>query len=170
LLFLQAIQDAHYSLFLIEATEPGAGVHLLDVLQGTQFFLLDLSLSRSGQPGMVFAGRVFEIEGVWRSTGTILPMVQIPRGQSAQWLRESAEPLRETLALASADEKSGIALFLIRNCLQHGAGAQVAYEEPGQGQLAAPTPPLRHARERVGRNDLCPCGSGKKFKQCCLRK
>jgi hypothetical protein len=24
--------------------------------------------------------------------------------------------------------------------------------------------------ERVGRNDPCPCGSGRKFKQCCLRK
>ena len=21
--------------------------------------------------------------------------------------------------------------------------------------------------EKVGRNDLCPCGSGKKYKQCC---
>lgn len=25
-------------------------------------------------------------------------------------------------------------------------------------------------RERVGRNDPCPCGSGKKFKKCCYRK
>jgi hypothetical protein len=24
--------------------------------------------------------------------------------------------------------------------------------------------------ERVSRNDTCPCGSGKKYKQCCLRK
>ena len=24
--------------------------------------------------------------------------------------------------------------------------------------------------ERVGRNDACPCGSGRKYKQCCLRK
>ena len=24
--------------------------------------------------------------------------------------------------------------------------------------------------ERVGRNAACPCGSGKKYKQCCLRK
>jgi len=24
--------------------------------------------------------------------------------------------------------------------------------------------------ERVGRNDPCPCGSGRKFKQCCMRK
>ena len=25
-------------------------------------------------------------------------------------------------------------------------------------------------QRRVGRNDPCPCGSGKKFKKCCLRK
>jgi len=24
--------------------------------------------------------------------------------------------------------------------------------------------------EKVGRNDPCPCGSGKKFKQCCWKK
>ena len=23
--------------------------------------------------------------------------------------------------------------------------------------------------EKLGRNDLCPCGSGKLFKKCCLR-
>ena len=23
--------------------------------------------------------------------------------------------------------------------------------------------------EKLGRNDLCPCGSGKRFKQCCLK-
>jgi hypothetical protein len=26
------------------------------------------------------------------------------------------------------------------------------------------------ARQKVGRNDPCPCGSGKKFKKCCLKK
>jgi uncharacterized protein YchJ len=24
--------------------------------------------------------------------------------------------------------------------------------------------------EKLGRNDLCPCGSGQRFKKCCLRK
>ena len=28
--------------------------------------------------------------------------------------------------------------------------------------------PHRHSAPRVGRNDPCPCGSGKKFKKCCL--
>ena len=24
--------------------------------------------------------------------------------------------------------------------------------------------------EKLGRNDLCPCGSGKRFRKCCLTK
>jgi preprotein translocase subunit SecA len=30
--------------------------------------------------------------------------------------------------------------------------------------------PIRNRQRRVGRNDPCPCGSGKKFKNCCMRK
>ena len=30
--------------------------------------------------------------------------------------------------------------------------------------------PIRNRTERVGRNDPCTCGSGKKFKNCCMRK
>lgn len=30
-----------------------------------------------------------------------------------------------------------------------------------------PNKPIRREEPRVGRNDPCPCGSGKKFKQCC---
>ncbi|MBI2461799.1 MAG: SEC-C domain-containing protein [Candidatus Rokubacteria bacterium] len=28
----------------------------------------------------------------------------------------------------------------------------------------------RRAGQKVGRNDPCPCGSGKKYKKCCLLK
>jgi preprotein translocase subunit SecA len=30
--------------------------------------------------------------------------------------------------------------------------------------------PIRHTAPKIGRNDPCPCGSGKKYKACCLRK
>jgi preprotein translocase subunit SecA len=30
--------------------------------------------------------------------------------------------------------------------------------------------PIRNRGSRVGRNDPCPCGSGKKYKACCMRK
>ena len=39
--------------------------------------------------------------------------------------------------------------------------------------LPSPRPPLARKSElkqKVGRNDPCPCGSGKKFKTCCMRK
>jgi preprotein translocase subunit SecA len=29
---------------------------------------------------------------------------------------------------------------------------------------------IRNIGERVGRNEPCPCGSGKKYKACCMRK
>jgi SEC-C motif-containing protein len=31
-------------------------------------------------------------------------------------------------------------------------------------------PPVRLAQPKPGRNDPCPCGSGKKYKHCCLNK
>jgi SWIM/SEC-C metal-binding protein len=31
-----------------------------------------------------------------------------------------------------------------------------------------PTPAQRRAPEKVSRNDPCPCGSGRKYKKCCL--
>jgi hypothetical protein len=35
---------------------------------------------------------------------------------------------------------------------------------------AAISATVTHTGERIGRNAACPCGSGKKYKQCCLRK
>ncbi|EJX02752.1 yecA family protein [gut metagenome] len=37
-------------------------------------------------------------------------------------------------------------------------------------QLIAPNKPVTRETPRVGRNDPCPCGSGKKYKQCCGKK
>jgi preprotein translocase subunit SecA len=37
--------------------------------------------------------------------------------------------------------------------------------EPASGQAVAVTEPVRSG-PRVGRNDPCPCGSGKKYKKC----
>ena len=42
------------------------------------------------------------------------------------------------------------------------AGYQVVKREKGRGVE------LRRDTPKVGRNDPCPCGSGKKFKKCCL--
>ena len=47
---------------------------------------------------------------------------------------------------------------------RHAVGRQDA------GQMSAATPqPSAKSFKGVGRNDPCPCGSGKKFKKCCLQ-
>lgn len=38
--------------------------------------------------------------------------------------------------------------------------------EIGGGENEAPTPEPAHS-DKTGRNDMCPCGSGKKYKKCC---
>jgi uncharacterized protein len=38
-----------------------------------------------------------------------------------------------------------------------------------QGRRDPAPKTVRHAAARVGRNDPCPCGSGKKYKRCCLQ-
>ena len=60
----------------------------------------------------------------------------------------------------------------------------IAIKAPNEGTLAitpaqsptfsnlidpAPVAPITR-KEKVGRNDPCPCGSGKKFKKCCMNK
>jgi preprotein translocase subunit SecA len=36
-------------------------------------------------------------------------------------------------------------------------------------QSARKIDPIRNRGDRIGRNDPCPCGSGKKYKNCCMR-
>jgi preprotein translocase subunit SecA len=39
----------------------------------------------------------------------------------------------------------------------------------GSQQTDKKPEPIRNRTEKVGRNDPCPCGSGKKYKNCCMR-
>ena len=48
-----------------------------------------------------------------------------------------------------------------------GAGASESRSSQAPAETVA-VEPIRNRRERVGRNDPCPCGSGKKFKNCCM--
>ena len=36
-----------------------------------------------------------------------------------------------------------------------------------RGEDQAESKTIRHQKDKVGRNDPCPCGSGKKYKKCC---
>ncbi|MEM0926075.1 MAG: SEC-C metal-binding domain-containing protein, partial [Planctomycetota bacterium] len=47
---------------------------------------------------------------------------------------------------------------------------QQAAEASNQQQADVKAEPIRNKGQKIGRNDPCPCGSGKKYKNCCMRK
>jgi uncharacterized protein len=75
-------------------------------------------------------------------------------------MRPHSEPIspevREKLIVGAAAGVTGIYRYF---------QAQRLLEEPGRGGSTT----FRRAMPKIGRNDSCPCGSGKKFKQCCAR-
>jgi preprotein translocase subunit SecA len=49
---------------------------------------------------------------------------------------------------------------------QHADYEEALAPKPNDPPLASAPPPFQRAGQKVGRNDPCPCGSGKKYKQC----
>lgn len=85
-----------------------------------------------------------------RSTDLIFRMEQLDEGfVGSTWKETSASH-------AQAETASDI------------AREQEAAIESSKGEQGIET--IRNRGPRVGRNDPCPCGSGKKYKACCLRK
>lgn len=76
------------------------------------------------------------------------------------------------------EEAEGIqeTLWNISETIHEEAGRMLPQEDPNQmatnasgGGEKKKAEPIRNRQERVGRNDPCPCKSGKKYKNCCLR-
>jgi preprotein translocase subunit SecA len=71
--------------------------------------------------------------------------------------QEEAERMEAEYAAKKAQE-------LLEAAARHGEGPTVARAQP-QPAPALPASVRRKAK-RIGPNDPCPCGSGKKFKKC----
>lgn len=61
--------------------------------------------------------------------------------------------------------------MLARQAVTQGPGDAPASDPstPRRNEVQLPKVTIRKNLPKVGRNDVCPCGSGKKFKQCCGR-
>ena len=55
-------------------------------------------------------------------------------------------------------------------CYFHQRGDWNTHYKSAEAIFADENPMLANIYNNVGRNDLCPCGSGKKYKSCCLKK
>lgn len=165
---LQALRQSRYSVLVVESTEPGVGVHVRDLLRDEPLFLVDVGLGSTAAVGMILAGRVMAPEGIGMTTGAALPVGVLSPAERARFLNGLKATFEgRDFGNLSPAEASELAAAAIRTCLRQGAAERIAYVEPGRGggpgAVSEALPPAR----RIGRNDPCPCGSGRKFKRCC---
>jgi hypothetical protein len=97
-----------------------------------------------------------EMKAKWNGPEAMHGLIDIDSGAAAPDTRDGCNPLSpewlEYLKSAVDDELLDV---LHESWLD------------AKDPLEAAPQPQRGTAPRVGRNELCPCGSGKKFKRCC---
>ena len=68
------------------------------------------------------------------------------------------------------DDPAGLMLFALEKLNGKTSAAVPKQESPVSRQPRLTPSPKTEGKQKVGRNDPCPCGSGKKFKKCCINK
>ena len=162
---LRAHQQARFRILLPKSVASGAGMECTDALSAERLFLMDIALSKGVKDSRcVMATRTVPLDGYWMTTGAGLPITD---GE------EVVGEVRRLLKAVPPVDPHEMALAILRKCLDCGAAEYVTYSGPNawdqakepKNHLAVPPEPATSQRA-PGRNDPCPCGSGKKYKKC----
>ena len=165
---LAAMERVFYSLFQVEGIVPDVGVHVHDLLRERRCFLADVGFSQTAIAGVVLASRAFPFESFITTAGAALPtdaetLAKISRIPAVN------KPHRDFETMPR-EEMADLAATIISICLKAEGTQRIYYEGVDEDaedaeEHAAPLV----GSPRVGRNQPCPCGSGKKYKKCCGR-
>jgi hypothetical protein len=196
---LTAMRQAYFSIFQVRSVVKGVGVEVWDALRDGTVFLADVGFGGTARVGAALATRVIPMEGFVMTTGAPLPVSRSAMEQVIAFIEEEdarPEDFRAMPRQVWADMAGlviGVCLansgdvhmtYLdpgedVNEALQRARedslsssdsedDADDEMEYVGSGEEDPVTAPI-HAGEQIGRNDPCPCGSGRKFKKCCGR-
>jgi len=71
-MLLEAMVQARFSLFWVRALHPDGGFAALDVITGEEVFILDQSMPKQGEVGLLLGFRRFPFRNVWMHTGATM--------------------------------------------------------------------------------------------------
>ena len=111
------------------------------------------------------APKLLDGEDVRMVLTELLPGRLTPRDSAAEHVPELLERMLDHLDATEVV----LQLFEQRRALAEHAPALVEQVRSGANaarRTAVKTDPIVHKADKTGRNDPCPCGSGKKFKKC----
>ena len=160
---VKAMSESFYTLLQVKEVLPGIGVRASDLMNNREYLLVDMGLGKTAVEGIVIATRLLPFEDFVMTSGAPLPadaetLVEILEFVLQQY--GSGDGMHITLDMR---QKADLTAAIIRICLHQESSYEIGYQDVGVEPV---TPPL-HRETRVGRNDPCPCGSGKKYKRCC---
>lgn len=161
---LDAMLRARYSLFAVEEVVEGLGVETRDLLRGDRGFIMDVGLSETAEDGLILAGRIITPEGCPFSmtTGAALPVSRSALKRIKNAIKKHMGDTTVDMINTSPEKAAELSAFLVRLLLQSDASSHMKYEDNLEEEKPKTV-------TKVGRNDPCPCGSGKKYKRCCGR-
>ncbi len=116
-------------------------------------------------PKQEYKREAFELFGLMQErvrndVTRILMTVRIQTADEVEQVEETVQPHYSNVSYTHADfDQAGVA---------EGADAEavaLAVQQRPQAEESSPQP-IRRFGQKIGRNDPCPCGSGKKYKQC----
>jgi hypothetical protein len=174
---LHAMTEAYYSLFQVTDLEQGVGVAVQDLLRDETGFIMDIGFGSTASRRLTLATRVFPFEGVLTTGGAALPVdPAVGKRIFSELAKKKQTPETFDFKRITPQQEAELAALIIRTCLSSGMSSHVAYAEPGARtgsptrRALAPGPGTIAEAPRPGRNEPCPCGSGKKYKLCCGRR
>jgi hypothetical protein len=160
---LDALRRPRMSLFRLDEQWRGAGVRLWDAVGDAPVALLDSSLGRGPDPaGAWMIARILKPRS-WSMTTGAPVILGRAAGHDVEKLIGTLRVLRRTCR-SEHEMAMHLAAFALK-VIEGRSGPDDAVEIPLY-KADEPTAPLRATRP-PGRNEPCPCGSGKKYKKCC---
>ena len=171
---MEARCDARFSIFTSERVEPGVGVYFRDMFRGREETLVvDRGMAASPLPPFI-AMRLLRFPEFAMSTGAGIPVTsrEATMDVVGALRRRFGEYDDAAMQAMTPPEWSEFAFITVKVLLAHAQTRHVAYaNRPDEVDPRALTrddygPRLMAPEPRVGRNEPCPCGSGKKYKKC----
>ncbi|SPE19360.1 preprotein translocase subunit, ATPase [Burkholderiales bacterium] len=120
------------------------------------------------QPKQEYKREAFELFGalIDRVRSEVVRVLMNVRIQSAEEIERTEERIEREAERRVERAQAQHAEFGPTAALAESPADAVAEQPAPTAAPEAPQQPFRRFSEKVGRNDPCPCGSGKKYKQC----
>lgn len=162
---LKAMSESFYTIVQVAEVLPGVGVQVDDLFSGRTYLIIDMGFGATAVEDLVLATRLLPFADFTMTSGASLAadkktLSQILNSVLPRFGREVGDYVE-----IDARQKPDFDAAVIRVCLENEMAQHIKYQDVDAESVAAPVT----GGPRIGRNEPCPCGSGRKYKRCCGR-